>query len=576
MIAMRGGVLELWDLVKLREIKQLKNKFDIKNIISFSPDGRTFAVYSAGQIHLYDSKSGTESSLISAAQFPANADLRLLQNQTFLVIPSSVTTPSANTDTKLQYPIIWDPNKNKVTTPLPEAASIFAISRNSLNMITSSGTDYARLWRLDQRIIDQKDMFDKILLGFNAHIAALQSDDGAIAVQDMQLGTKVVRLNGSNSLHLTALTKNGALLAAVNGKTQLELYFGDKIIYSKDFSQNIDSVQFSPDDRILLVQYGVSSWRMIKIAEHYDITDDAKPSVEEPHPTKTVSSAVSLAEFSPDSKVLLLIKSGTIYLIRCDDNLLIASFPVKGDMPARYAFSPDTSKLVLFDGKQIQTIDWQNGKRATVDGSDANAPQFLVFQPGGKQFLAILPDKSQLWNFNNSTPPKDFPTLPNSSAAYFIPESTETTNHHFGYMLTLDSENRTLQIWDVGSGDKKGPDFKLASPIYGRLQFIPNTQQIIVPSHSGWIYKLKITSEGLIPGDSQIRVGMPTSPVNGILVTRQIFVSVVSFGLGQRISMTDFSNNPNVSEISKLDELKDKGSALAKAFLVDEGRYTIH
>lgn len=529
MIVSHGKQLELWDTIKQKKIRIIGFRSSRKNPLSFSPRGSWFSVEKDDGITIYDSETGSEH-----ISMPASLDsgMQLLSEHTFFV-----TYPPG------QNPVIVDAKSKTTTEPLPETAVVTAFSPRSRLVATASGKDSVRIWGFDER--PKRDIPpDTIALSSTANIVAIKNSDQGVILRDTFSNTILASLRNVAARKIE-ISPDGNWIAIVEDNNQFSIWTkeGQKI-HSETLPASVTSMNFSPGGTELLLRFksanAPSHLRFFKISEGSPVcaSDQVSPDY--------------AADLTPDDDALLLFNANKIDIVHCGNAQPINRISFE-HLRSPYALDKGSSSLVVFADGQIQIWSWKTGQLVASIKEDS-APAAFFFGPGGRQLIAVFQDRFKVWKLPELDVLQLVPISSGVSSAYFWPDKTSLVSKSGSLLLTIDSGERTVQLWDLRDGKKKGEDAKLSSPAERPIWFSSDGLRVMVLCSSGWLHVFRLGAKGLIVDENRFIGGVPTITPKAY-VPEDNFASIVANGMVQRLSVTklgDFVGTALPESVKKL------------------------
>ncbi len=349
--------------------------------VNFSPDGKTIASASYGNIQLWDRGEQKLKKIINGH----NDDVVSVGFS-----PDGKTLASASRDNTVK---LWglDGQEPKTLTSHDVVSSV-SFSRNG-NLIASASKDQSiRLWSRDGKLLHiltgHGGAVNSVSFGFDSRLAA-GNDDGTIQLWS-QDGQELSLLHGHGGAVRSVSFNPDNRLAAGNADGTIQLWSqdGKELSVLKGHGGAVNSVSFSPDNRLAAgnADGTIQLW-----------SQDGQ----ELPPLKGHTRAVNSVSFSPDGKMLTSASDdATVKLWSLnaqESKTLIGS---RGEVNS-VIFSPD-GKTLVSAGKdpyiELWSLDGQELKNFVGQRYGINS---LSFSPDGKTLVSAGNDKTLiLWNFD--------------------------------------------------------------------------------------------------------------------------------------------------------------------------------
>jgi WD40 repeat protein len=538
MVTVANNKVQLWNLRQGHRVTTLdtdgpEDLGDHDTLtVSFAPDSKTLAITSFDHAQIFDARTGALEYSIPVA--PAK-EVQLGPNGILLVESYSGSL------------MLIDVAAERISDPLPQHGSVKTFSRSSPFLLTGSPDGAVRLWDAKERTaLSLQSTSKNILLSDNGRIAVSQTLSGTILISDVITRRVLDSLHPNTPLSAFNISADGKLLAGIDRNKTLRIWSSGKQIFLDSSSQHSGPLAFSPDGHILIVGAG-SSLRSFKVS-----SDNLTV-----HSVGTIQDG-GLFEFTPDSKVVLVVQLANVDMFKAEDLKLIAHlpmvdtvrilkrlYPLGGEvtLPSTlmtYTFSSEGGIIAIFTGKQIQLLDWQTG-RIVSSIDEPNRPSSLTFRPGGRELLAVFSDKIKIWNLAEKNWVERAATSESGFvSAYFRPGGNVGFDREDPGLLTLRRDG-VLQLWNLKDLTRRGAEVKVASSFTGIPWFSSDGSRIVISTQSGWLHLFRIGLDGLVADGNRFVGGDMVSSIQVHVVDERFVVSVLAASPQWQLSVIDLS-----------------------------------
>jgi WD40 repeat protein len=432
-----NSIIRLWDVATGKEIRRIGDKSDEVHLHGFSPDGKTLAVESSGEICLKEVKTGRE-----VRRFP------LLEGTITSVVfaPGGKTLVSAGQDPLLR---LWDTASGRLRRTFKghrDMVDAVAIAPDGKTLASGSRDKSLRLWDMATGKVlhtwaKNKDSFSGIAFAPDGRSLAAADWDGAIGLWDLARRRQVWRVQAhKRTVASLAFSPDGKVLASGAEYSPVRLWdvaTGKARPESRDLPPARRAV-FSPDGKSLALwgdDHALHLWEVRARREKAEGHCQAVESVAVSPNSRLIASAgwdgvrlweagtgkqllrlkshdgkrVSCVAFAPDGKTLASGGSdGTVRLWEAATGRQLKK--LKGAEPSVYclAYSPDGTRIFAGAFRFIQVWETATGKvlrrlRVRPDpdvraGYERIPPlSDLVVSPDGR-VVAVMADWVCLWD----------------------------------------------------------------------------------------------------------------------------------------------------------------------------------
>ncbi|MDT5093561.1 MAG: hypothetical protein QOH60_2924 [Mycobacterium sp.] len=453
-IVIGGGTKEvrMWDLETGQPVgSPLAGHDDVVRAVAWSSDGRTIATASADKtIRLWNANTGKQIGEPGVHDGVVNA---------VAFSPDGSLLASASADSKIRLWEVHDSGPQLVATLEGHSGGVLALAfdPNGTRLASVGHDAILRLWDVAKR-----QMIDRIFpqqfttqLGVswspdNVTIATA-AWDGSIQLWNADTGERLGTLEGHRAAVINTLfTPDGRWLVSGSFDKTVRMW---NVADRKQLGDSLTgwdggvAVNVGADGHIV----AVSNDHTIRVLD-----------IVKGQPLANHSKLVSSVAFSPDRDLFASASwDGLVALWKASDNTVMRALAAPG-MPVTGAdFGPDGRLLVSRADATVQIWD-SNDPRAAPQTLETCWPVGLIaLSPDGKFVAAPCSDQefAQVWEIDRSDSPDPAEIADHRgevNAVAFSPDSKQLAA----------SIGKTIQLWDVRSGDPIG------KPMIGHQEFV--------------------------------------------------------------------------------------------------------